>query len=178
MVQRVKKLKFIQRASLFALVGLLSVGFMASIVPGKTASAMSPLRPNVCGAGYGLIGIYPIRVPSGTHSTKYGGPGATTGDIYLYWNNSAKKNCAVAWGAGRTSGVTLDRFIDIGTNLPYHFGPDDEDNGYYHSYAGPVYTKAQPSHTCVIVDAYIGPNGSAAHMDDYGRANYGPFHCG
>ncbi|GAA3689144.1 hypothetical protein GCM10022224_063270 [Nonomuraea antimicrobica] len=97
-----------------------STTLMVSAAP---ASAVGP-----CGSGYTRVDVYPIPKT-----------GSRTGTLEVYYNSSAGKNCALAYGYGSYNGTTTWKGVSIsrGNDTGY-----DVDADYYQYYAGPVYVSA------------------------------------
>jgi hypothetical protein len=141
----------------------------ASLVAVTPASAAGP-----CGSGYNYIGSYPITVPSISKDYRYGKPGTKTGSLDVYWNATARKNCALAYAYGPSYGIKMYRGIEIG--LYPSAAPNDTAGGYYSYYAGPVYTATQPvGGQCIGINASFGP--STSDQYSYGRVVTGRAFC-
>lgn len=103
---------------------------------------------------------------------RLGGSGAIAGYIDVYWNGSAKKNCAVGTYANKAYGKSI--LSHVGISISGQSGRD-EDRGTYRYYAGPVYTAAQKPGACINAFFFMFPsNGSPAVA---GRT-IGYAHCG
>ncbi|MFE5536005.1 spore-associated protein [Streptomyces sp. NPDC056485] len=102
--------------------------------------------PSVCGAGYNVVETVNV---------------GSVGKVYLTWNASTGKNCAVTIRNSPGPAVWMEVWV---TRLAT--GGGDVDNGFYTQYAGPVYIDGR--NTCIAFGGSIG-NVSVTS---------GPGHCG
>ncbi|MEE1797669.1 spore-associated protein A [Streptomyces sp. NPDC101062] len=100
----------------------------------------------VCGAGYSLVDSAAI---------------GSVGTVFLTWNGSTGKNCAVAVRNTPGAAVWMEAWVSRTAD-----GGGDIDNGYFTSYAGPVYIDGR--NTCIAFSGTIGSQ----------SATRGPGHCG
>jgi hypothetical protein len=134
--------------AVLALGGTLAATTPASAATTRTTTQAAPTATynGACGTGYTVIDSTPV---------------GNSGKVFLTWNQSTGKNCAVtvrnAVGRQINMEVTLDALGDS----------DDPsvDSGVYTSYAGPVYVNGRGS--CV---AWSGTIGNASASDS--------GHCG
>jgi hypothetical protein len=96
----------------------LAVGAATAFTAPASAAAQATYGGQ-CGSGYAVVNSAPI---------------GSAGTVYLTYNRSSGKNCAVT--IRTTTGAPVDMFIQL-----YVPGNDElaEDFGAYRSYAGPVY---------------------------------------
>jgi hypothetical protein len=110
--------------SVLALGGTLVATTPASAATAKPAAAAAAAYNGACGSGYTVIDSTPV---------------GRVGTIYLTWNQSTGKNCAVTvrntTGARTHMEVTL-KALDSGQATAV-------DSGQYTSYAGPVYVNGR-----------------------------------
>ncbi|MGW2655275.1 spore-associated protein A [Streptomyces sp. NPDC001478] len=109
------------------------------------ASAQAASYNGACGAGYGVVETAAI---------------GTSGTLFLTWNGSLGKNCAVAVRNSPGAAVWMEAWITRTAT-----GAGDVDNGYYTAYAGPVYVNGL--NTCIAFGGTIGSESVAR----------GPGHC-
>ncbi|MFI7406051.1 spore-associated protein A [Streptomyces sp. NPDC049541] len=115
-----------------ALGGAVALAAPAGAAPrtATVAAAAGAAYNGACGSGYTVIDSTPVE---------------DKGTVYVTYNKSTGKNCAVtlrnASGAPVSMAVTLG--IDAGRGAPYVV-----DNGFYTTYAGPVYLDARGQ--CVL----------------------------
>ncbi|WP_326821645.1 spore-associated protein A [Streptosporangium sp. NBC_01756] len=110
---------------------LVSTWLVAGATP---ASAAGP-----CGSGYSRVGVY--AVPAS---------GARTGTLEVYYNSSARKNCALTYGYGSYAGRVNRKAVAIGLSGASKWA--GADNGMYAQYAGPVYVYAPG---CIALRAQV-----------------------
>ncbi|WP_258052572.1 spore-associated protein A [Streptomyces sp. Ru73] len=145
----------IRRAATTAALTAVTVGAVtalaspSSAAPRTTATAAAAPATaqaaynGVCGSGYKVIDSTPV---------------SDVGTVYVTWNESTGKNCAVT--IRNTPGtpavwMAVSLAIDAGRGAPYVV-----DSGHYTTYAGPVYLDARGQ--CILWNAAIdgvGANG-------------------
>lgn len=132
-------------------------------------AGMLTLAPAASASGYGCSGSQIDTYPMYNSGTLFG-------DVYLYYDSSTGKNCAVTvatsaggYGVSKLMYVSIDRCnetVDTGNCT----GPAGvSDKGYYDYYAGPVSISAAGH--CIAVTGQITYNGKYAGAFDIG-------HCG
>ncbi|WP_369186158.1 spore-associated protein A [Streptomyces sp. R08] len=109
-----------------ALTVLALAGTAAATAPASAATVKATATYNgACGTGYKVIDSTPV---------------GNVGKVFLTWNESTGKNCAVtirnAPGAKTYMGVELNIITD-------HESTPVSDTGQYTSYAGPVYVNGR-----------------------------------
>ncbi|MHC3473200.1 spore-associated protein A [Streptomyces sp. 7R007] len=119
-------------------------GTVAATVPASAATASA--YNGACGTGYTVIDSTPV---------------GSSGTVYLTWNESTGKNCAVT--VRNTSGARIHMAVSLAALDSGR--PAARDSGNYTSYAGPVYVSARGY--CV---AWTGEIGTASAGDS--------GHCG
>ncbi|MEU1072713.1 MULTISPECIES: spore-associated protein A [unclassified Streptomyces] len=127
--------------TIFGTLALAGAGMLA-----LPATAQAASYNGACGAGYSVVESAPI---------------GNAGTVFLTWNGSVGKNCAVA--VRNTSGpaVWMETYI---TRTADWTGATD--SGYFTTYAGPVYINGR--NTCIAFSGTIGSE----------SATRGPGHCG
>ncbi|WP_405977004.1 spore-associated protein A [Streptomyces sp. NBC_00158] len=123
--------------------GALALTAAATLAATGTAHAVGP---GVCGAGYNVVETLNV---------------GSLGKVYLTWNASTGKNCAVTIRNSTGPAVWMEVWV---TRLAT--GGGDVDNGSYTQYAGPVYIDGRNS--CI---AFAGTIGSVTVTSE-------PGHCG
>lgn len=149
--------KLVRPQRVASLIAAVLIGFMALLVAPTQASAAS----NPCGSAYAQIKAYPM----------YNTSIRLVGYLRVYYSSASGKNCAVAWAAGPDLGVRRFRFVGIELSGTYNM---DIDNGYYTTYAGPVYTPVSARGRCINLMAYFGTSPTAK----YSRIDLNNVHCG
>ncbi|MEU9865645.1 hypothetical protein AB0D99_32725 [Streptomyces sp. NPDC047971] len=139
---------------------------------GMAAAFLVIGAPAASAGGYGCAGGQ-----IATYPVKYGS--TTYGNIYVYYDASTGKNCAVnvattagGYGKDKYMQVEITRCSETSPSSTCHV--EDEDyEGYYpfKYYAGPVEIYA--SNKCINVSGEIKYNGNTAT-----GTNYGADHCG
>ncbi|MCC5580357.1 spore-associated protein A [Microtetraspora sp. AC03309] len=128
-------------AVLLAASGLFTIG-------ASSASATGP-----CGSGYTRVGVYNIGSPK-------------AGSIEVFYNSSNGYNCALTYPLN--PGERRWMLISIGISIVG--AGSDQDNGYYTTYAGPVYTYAKGQ----CIDLVGGVDNGYGHV----YRNLKNVHCG
>ncbi|WP_329136459.1 hypothetical protein OG552_24760 [Streptomyces sp. NBC_01476] len=129
----------------------------AGVAAAPVASAASPAAaPHAANGAYGCAGT---AINGGAPWLVKNSAGVTISDVYVYWNASTQKNCAVnvrtaAGGSGSFAGYLGITIIDPGNTANV-----DSDYGDYASYAGPV---SIVSPGCVSITAETQPPSGAA----------------
>lgn len=119
-------MKLSRRTTTAAALAVLALGgTVAATAPASAATAATATYNGACGTGYKVIDSTPV---------------GNVGKVFLTWNESTGKNCAVtirnAPGAKTYMAVELNIITDH-ESTPVH------DTGQYTSYAGPVYMPAR-----------------------------------
>ncbi|MEW1831431.1 spore-associated protein A [Streptomyces sp. NPDC088196] len=119
-------MKLSRRTTTAAALAVLALGgTVAATAPASAATAATATYNGACGTGYKVIDSTPV---------------GNVGKVFLTWNESTGKNCAVtirnAPGAKIYMAVELNIITDH-ESTPVH------DTGQYTSYAGPVYMPAR-----------------------------------
>jgi uncharacterized low-complexity protein len=96
----------------------------ATVKPVTTKSAAAAYN-GVCGTGYKVIDSTPV---------------GNSGKVYVTWNESTGKNCAVT--IRNTTGAKIYMAVELNIVTDHETTPV-RDNGKYTSYAGPVYMSAR-----------------------------------
>ncbi|MBD0424678.1 spore-associated protein A [Streptomyces sp. TRM S81-3] len=125
----------------FGALALAGAGMLA--VP---ASAQAASYNGVCGAGYSVVESAAI---------------GNSGTLFLTWNGSVGKNCAVTVRNAPGQALWMEAWITRTAT-----GGGDVDNGYYTTYAGPVYVDGR--NTCIAFGGTIAGE----------SVTRGPGHCG
>ncbi|MFD8794737.1 spore-associated protein [Streptomyces vinaceus] len=123
-----------------------ALALTAAATLAATGTAQAAVGPSVCGAGYNVVETVNI---------------GSVGKLYLTWNASTGKNCAVTIRNTPGPAVWMEVWV---TRLDT--GGGDVDNGDYTQYAGPVHINGRG--TCIAFGGSIG-NVSVTR---------GPGHCG
>ncbi|MGY0056501.1 spore-associated protein A [Streptomyces sp. LZ34] len=124
--------------------GALVLAAAGMVATSTTAHAAS--YNGVCGAGYGVVESAAI---------------GDAGTLFLTWNGSTGKNCAVAVRNAPGAAIWMEVWVSRTAD-----GGGDVDNGYFTSYAGPVYVSGR--NTCIAFSGTIGSQ----------SVTRGPGHCG
>ncbi|WP_026413878.1 hypothetical protein [Actinomadura oligospora] len=120
-----------------------AVAFSTVLVASPALTAAPAHADGPCGAGYSRVGVYAVPA-SGTR----------VGTLEVYWNATAKKNCALMYNAFSPGTFTYTQ-VSIGR---YPGAYADDEHGPFGYYAGPVYVYAPVD--CINVRGGItGPNG-------------------
>ncbi|GAA2450615.1 spore-associated protein A [Streptomyces glaucus] len=131
-----------------ALTALTLGGTVAATAPAAAAPAAATAAYNgVCGPGYQVIDATPV---------------GRVGTVYVTWNGSTGKNCAVT--IRNTPGAPVYMAVELNALVGHETTPD-RDNGQYTTYAGPVYVDGRG--LCIEWGGVIGNAGG-----------YDSGHCG
>jgi hypothetical protein len=103
-----------------ALAGTIAATAPASAATTKAAAATATYN-GACGTGYKVIDSTPV---------------GNVGKVFLTWNESTGKNCAVT--IRNTPGAKIYMAVELNISSDHESTPV-RDNGQYTSYAGPVY---------------------------------------
>ncbi|WP_427925422.1 spore-associated protein A [Streptomyces sp. cg40] len=107
-----------------ALAGTIAATAPASAATTKAAAATATYN-GACGTGYKVIDSTPV---------------GNVGKVFLTWNESTGKNCAVT--IRNTPGAKIHMAVELNIDVNYEHNPV-VDSGQYTSYAGPVYMSAR-----------------------------------
>ncbi|SEM28146.1 hypothetical protein [Nonomuraea pusilla] len=138
--------------------------FLASVAALATAAglvtAAAPANAaGPCGAGYRLLDrVRPV--------TSAGG--ATGGYLYVYWNGSTGKSCAVVRPIDAWAGKVVDIAVAISTSTASDSDVSESGKGYRY-YAGRAYVSAR--NTCINV------YGGVLYGDVVYTGSYRNIHC-
>ncbi|MFJ9250715.1 spore-associated protein A [Streptomyces sp. NPDC101776] len=120
-----------------ALGGTVAATAPASAATTTSAKAAATATYNgACGTGYKVIDSTPV---------------GNVGKVFLTWNESTGKNCAVT--IRNTPGVKIHMAVELNIDVNYEHNPV-VDSGQYTSYAGPVYMSARGY--CAVWQGVIG----------------------
>ncbi|XUL94189.1 spore-associated protein A [Streptomyces galilaeus] len=112
-----------------ALATLALAGTIAATAPASAATtkaaAVTATYNGACGTGYKVIDSTPV---------------GNVGKVFLTWNESTGKNCAVT--IRNTPGAKIHMAVELNIDVNYEHNPV-VDSGQYTSYAGPVYMSAR-----------------------------------
>lgn len=132
-------MKLSRRATTAAALTVLALGgTVAATAPASaatTARAAAASYNGACGAGYKVIDSTPV---------------GNSGKVFLTWNESTGKNCAVT--IRNTAGAKIHMEVSLGALDSGQ--PSGRDSGQYTSYAGPVYVNGRGH--CVAWSGTIG----------------------
>ncbi|MEV0258550.1 spore-associated protein A [Streptomyces sp. NPDC050732] len=103
----------------------LAAGGVMAMAPGAAAATPAPAAAynKACGTGYKVVNQVDI---------------GKVGTTYLTYNSATGKNCAVT--VRTTSGPAVHMYVWVQRDDTREYADDD---GYYRSYAGPVYLAAK-----------------------------------
>jgi hypothetical protein len=122
-------MKLSRRATTAAALTMLALGgTVAATAPASaatTAKAAAASYNGACGTGYKVIDSTPV---------------GNSGKVFLTWNESTGKNCAVT--VRNAPGAKIYMAIELNALVGHETTPA-RDNGQYTSYAGPVYVEAR-----------------------------------
>lgn len=108
-----------------ALGGTIAATAPASAATTIKAAAATATYNGACGTGYKVIDSTPV---------------GNVGKVFLTWNESTGKNCAVT--IRNTPGAKIHMAVELNIDVDYEHNPV-VDSGQYTSYAGPVYMSAR-----------------------------------
>jgi hypothetical protein len=128
--------KLSKRAMAVAAMAAATAGLTAMVPQTASAATAKATYNGVCGSGYKVVESTPV---------------GNVGTIFVTWNETAGKNCAVT--VRNTSGAPV--YVAVSLNvLAGHETTPARDSGQYRSYAGPVYYAAR--NLCVEWEGVIG----------------------
>ncbi|MGX9888438.1 spore-associated protein A [Streptomyces sp. NPDC002276] len=108
-----------------ALAGTIAATAPASAATTTKAATATATYNGACGTGYKVIDSTPV---------------GNVGKVFLTWNESTGKNCAVT--IRNTPGAKIHMAVELNIDVNYEHNPV-VDSGQYTSYAGPVYMSAR-----------------------------------
>ncbi|MEV0736228.1 spore-associated protein A [Streptomyces sp. NPDC050549] len=108
-----------------ALAGTVAATAPASAATTTKAAAATATYNGACGTGYKVIDSTPV---------------GNVGRVFLTWNESTGKNCAVT--IRNTPGAKIFMAVELNIDIDEEHNPV-VDSGQYTSYAGPVYMSAR-----------------------------------
>ncbi|MGW3105652.1 spore-associated protein A [Streptomyces sp. NPDC001100] len=108
-----------------ALAGTVAATAPASAATTTKAAAATATYNGACGTGYKVIDSTPV---------------GNVGKVFLTWNESTGKNCAVT--IRNTPGAKIFMAVELNIDIDEEHNPV-VDSGQYTSYAGPVYMSAR-----------------------------------
>ncbi|GAA3820347.1 spore-associated protein A [Streptomyces coacervatus] len=120
--------KLSRRATTAAALTVLALGgTVAATAPASAATtrAAAASYNGACGTGYKVIDSTPV---------------GNSGKVFLTWNESTGKNCAVT--IRNTTGAKIYMSVELNALVGHETTPV-RDAGEYKSYAGPVYVEAR-----------------------------------
>ncbi|MGW3123620.1 spore-associated protein A [Streptomyces sp. NPDC001107] len=133
-------MKLSRRATTATALTVLALGgTVAATAPASaatTARAAAASYNGACGAGYKVIDSTPV---------------GNSGKVFLTWNESTGKNCAVT--IRNTPGAKIHMSVELNALVGHETTPV-RDEGQYTSYAGPVYVQARGH--CIEWNGVIG----------------------
>jgi hypothetical protein len=100
-------------------------GTVAATAPASAATSATATYNGACGTGYKVIDSTPV---------------GNVGKVFLTWNESTGKNCAVT--IRNTPGAKIYMGVELNIITDHETTPVS-DTGQYTSYAGPVYMSAR-----------------------------------
>jgi hypothetical protein len=112
-------------------------------------AASSAVSASVCGSGYKLVGVIPMVAEYPRYPAK-------GGEIEVFYNASAGKNCLITQSLGAWYGVSKHMAVQgcvISSDRRRCVSKVPVDQGNFKYYAGPIYLYAP--HQCIEVEGFI-----------------------
>jgi len=121
-----------------------------------------------CGSGYTRVGSHAMRDYENNGGDSY------TGTLEVYWSGSAGKNCAIARCDSPNCGKTLFREVHIKRTTDISW--NDNDAGWWKTFAGPVYS-ASSRGKCIKIMAAFSSKAAGTTTGDKGAVTFSGY-CG